>query len=170
MALADVSRLDAGRGERVPALAEVLERFPATALLVEIKEPAAGPAALAVLREHRALDRVLVGAFRRAALAAFRGTEFARAPVRREVAWFWAASRLGLSLGAGDCRAFSVSQYSGRLRVVDRRFLAAARRRGLPVHVWTVDDEATALRLRALGVNGIITNQPGRMRRALAAG
>ena len=162
--LADVRRVDAGRGERVPTLAEVLETFPTTPLLVEIKEPEAGPAALAVLREHRAADRVLVGAFQRAALAAFRGTEFARSPARPEVALFWAGSRLGVSVGRGSCRAFSVSEYSGRLRVVDRRFLAAARRAGLPVHVWTVDDPVTAGRLRALGVCGIITNYPERIR------
>jgi len=48
--------------------------------------------------------------------------------------------------------------------VVDRRFLAAARRVGAPVHVWTVDDPLHAARLRGLGVCGIITNYPERMR------
>lgn len=165
--LADVRRVDAGRGERVPTLAEVLDRFAATPLLVEIKEPGAARATLAVLREHRAAGRVLVGAFQRAALAPFRGTEFARSPVRVEVALFWAGSRLGLGLGSRSCRAFSVPEYSGRLRVVDRRFLAGARRAGLPVHVWTVDDPWEAARLRALGVCGIVTNYPERMRARL---
>jgi len=163
----EVRRVDAGRGERIPTLAEVLAGFPTTPLLVEIKEPEAGPAALDVLRRHRAADRVLLGAFQRAALTPFRGTEFARSPVRPEVALFWAGSRLGWRVGIGSCRAFSVPEYSGRLRVVDPRFLGAARRAGLPVHVWTVDDPATAGRLRALGVCGIITNYPGRMKTAI---
>ena len=160
----EVRRVDAGRGERIPTLAEVLAGFPTTPLLVEIKEPEAGPAALDVLRRHRAADRVLLGAFQRAALTPFRGTEFARSPVRPEVALFWAGSRLGWRVGIGSCRAFSVPEYSGRLRVVDPRFLGAARRAGLPVHVWTVDDPSQATRLRALGVCGIITNYPERMR------
>jgi len=53
----EVRRVDAGRGERIPTLAEVLAGFPTTPLLVEIKEPEAGPAALDVLRRHRAADR-----------------------------------------------------------------------------------------------------------------
>ena len=162
--LTDVRRADAGGGERVPTLAEVLRRFPATPLLVEIKETGAARATLAVLRDHRAERRVLVGAFQWAALAPFRGSEFARAPVRVEVALFWAGSRLGLSWGSRWCRALSVPEHSGRLRVVDRRFLTAARRARVPVHVWTVDDPSQATRLRALGVCGIITNYPERMR------
>lgn len=166
--LTEIRRADAGRGERIPTLAEVLDAFPATPLLVEIKEAAAAPGALAVLRKHRAAARVLLGAFQRAALAPFRGTEFARSPVRLEVALFWVGSRLGLGVGGGSCRAFSVPEYSGRLRVVDGRFVSAAGRAGLPVHVWTVDDPAAAGRLRALGVCGVITNYPERMRAAAA--
>ncbi len=164
LSLTEVRHADAGRGERIPTLAEVLDRFPATPLLVEIKEAGAARATMAVLRAQRAERRVLVGAFRRAALSPFFGTEFARSPVRVEVAVVWAGSRLGLSLGVGSYRAVSVPEHSGRLRVVDRRFLAATRRAGIPVHVWTVDDPAQATRLRALGVCGIITNFPERMR------
>lgn len=164
LALSAVRRADAGAGERIPALAEVLRRFPTTPLLVEVKEAGAARATLAVLREHGAERRVLVGAFRRAELRPFLGTEFARLPVRVEVALFWAASRLGFH-HSGPYRAFSVPERSGRLQVVDRAFVQAARRAGLPVHVWTVDDPSQAARLRALGVCGIITNYPERMRR-----
>jgi len=52
------------------------------------------------------------------------------------------------------------------LRVPHRRFVAAARRLGCPVHVWTVDNPATARRLWRLGVSGIITNAPREIRAA----
>lgn len=45
--------------------------------------------------------------------------------------------------------------------LVDAALLAWARRRGLRVNVWTVDDPAEAARLVRLGVNGLITNRPG---------
>lgn len=165
LSLTEVRRADAGTGERVPTLAEVLDGFPTAPLLVEIKERRAARATLALLREHHAERRVLVGAFHRGELAPFFHTEFARSPVRAEVAWFWAGSRVGLTPGGVGYRAFSVPEYSGRLRVVDDVFVAAARRRRLPVHVWTVDDADRAARLRALGVCGIITGFPERMRR-----
>lgn len=162
LTLAEVRRVVAGAGERVPTLAEVLECFPVTPLIVEIKEARAAQATLGVLRAQRAQDRVLLGAFDLAALRPFAGTEFFRAAARVEVAWCWAWSRAGVAWG-GAYRAFTVPERSGALRVVDGAFVAAARRRGRPVHVWTVDDGAEATRLRALGVSGIITNYPARM-------
>jgi glycerophosphoryl diester phosphodiesterase len=44
---------------------------------------------------------------------------------------------------------------------VDDAFIAAARRRGLGVNVWTMDEgAATVQRLMALGVDGLITGRP----------
>lgn len=42
-------------------------------------------------------------------------------------------------------------------------------RRGWSVAVWTVDDVTEARRLRAMGVNDVITNRPGALRRELGA-
>jgi len=50
---------------------------------------------------------------------------------------------------------------------VDAELVAAAHGAGLAVHVWTVDDPARAAALAAMGVDGIITNVPGALRRAL---
>jgi glycerophosphoryl diester phosphodiesterase len=167
LTLDEVRRAVAGagewEGERIPTLAEVLETFPATPLIVELKERAAALPTRAVLRHHQAQGRVLVGAFQRASLAPFRGTEFAVAAARIQVAWFWSWARAGLAR-RGKYLAFTVPEYSGRLRVVDAPFLGAARRLRLPVHVWTVDDPLAAARLRAAGVCGIMTNYPERMR------
>lgn len=160
-----LGELNAGHGEPVPLLADVLARYPDHPLIVEIKETRAAEPALAVL--HGSRDRVLVGSFMHEALAPFRRAGFAVAASRRQAATFWAVARTGLAAPRGALAAFTVPEYHGRLRVVDRRFVRAARRRGLPVHVWTVDEPGDARRLWVLGVSGIITNFPGRMRDAL---
>lgn len=161
--LAQLRQLDAGRGERIPTLAEVLGRYPTTPVVVELKDPAAGPAVARALDAAGAVGRALVGAFDHAALGAFREAPFVRAASRRETAVFWAASRLGLAV-PGGYRAFTIPERHRGLPVADAALVHAARRRGKPVHVWTVDDPADARRLRALGVAGIITNFPARMR------
>jgi glycerophosphoryl diester phosphodiesterase len=44
--------------------------------------------------------------------------------------------------------------------VISRRVVEHCHARGVPVIAWTVDDPARARRLRALGVDGIVTNDP----------
>jgi glycerophosphoryl diester phosphodiesterase len=49
------------------------------------------------------------------------------------------------------------------LAMVNEAYLARAQKLGMPVRVWTVDDEADMRRLIALGVDAIITNVPDRL-------
>lgn len=49
---AEISQADAGKGERIPRLGEVLDAFPDTRMQVEIKALAAVPGVLAALRER----------------------------------------------------------------------------------------------------------------------
>ncbi|MFO7767894.1 MAG: glycerophosphodiester phosphodiesterase family protein [bacterium] len=50
---------------------------------------------------------------------------------------------------------------------VDRDLVLTAHDAGLDVHVWTVNEPDHALHLAGLGVEGIITDYPGRIRTAL---
>jgi glycerophosphoryl diester phosphodiesterase len=51
--------------------------------------------------------------------------------------------------------------------LVDKAYMAWARRKRLPVNTWTVDDPTEARRLAQLGVNAIITNKPDVIREAV---
>jgi glycerophosphoryl diester phosphodiesterase len=56
-----------------------------------------------------------------------------------------------------------------RLRIADRRLVNAAHRRGLAVHVWTLnDDEAMRASLR-FGADGIFTDCPSVLTATLKA-
>jgi glycerophosphoryl diester phosphodiesterase len=164
---ADLRRLDAGRGERIPSLSEVLEQFPQVPIILEVKEARATQAIKTELVRHDARTRVLVGGFEHAAIAPF-GDGWSRSASRREVASFWAGAKAGLPwwvrVKKSAYVAFTVPECHGRWRVVDARFTRRASVAGKPVHVWTVDDVSDGRRLRGIGVNGIITNFPARFR------
>jgi glycerophosphoryl diester phosphodiesterase len=50
---------------------------------------------------------------------------------------------------------------------LDLSFMAELRQRGKEVYVWTVDLARSAVHYRALGVDGIMTNRPGWLRKKL---
>ena len=51
--------------------------------------------------------------------------------------------------------------------MVNERFIRNAHRRGVPVHVWTIDDPDEMHRLLDLGVDGIMTDRPEILRDVL---
>jgi glycerophosphoryl diester phosphodiesterase len=170
LSLVEIRRLYAGAGELVPTLEEVLTRFGQTPLLIEIKNPRVGPAVVELIQRHGAEARVLLGSFHLAALRPARKAGLATAPSRIEVGAAWAASRLWLPGWPGAYRAFSVPEKDGMMRVVDARFLRLAARLRKPVHVWTVNDPGDAARLWNLGVCGIVTDYPRRMKEGSIVG
>ena len=178
MTYAQVAALDAGyhfkdrrgriffrdRGLRVPTLKEVLQAFPRCGFNIEIKqrEP--------TMIEHvlRLLDRlkpenVLLTA----------GDD----EVMRSLEAASPAYALGMSHGM--CRAFVIGAHRGRvpdgyrgralqippryglLPIVTKRLVDAAHAAGIEVHVWTINDAAKARKLVGLGVDGIMSDDPG---------
>jgi glycerophosphoryl diester phosphodiesterase len=154
-----------GHGVVIPTLDEVLDAFPATPLIVELKVPEAQAAVREALLRHGATARCVVSAIPHAALAAFHRPPFLRGASRRDILRLWLGSKVGLASAARDCRCFSVPVRHDDLLVTTDGFLAAARRLGRPVHVWTVDDPAEAAALWARGVSGILTNNPAALPR-----
>jgi glycerophosphoryl diester phosphodiesterase len=57
----------------------------------------------------------------------------------------------------------------GRVGIVTARFVRAAHRARLPVHVWTINDEATMHQVLDLGVDGVMTDQLALLRDVMAA-
>ena len=166
MTLDRLRSLDAGHGERVPTLEEVLERYPDLPLIVEIKVAQAALGVGSLLDRLGARHRVLCGAFAHASLKPLRGRGVHLTSSRRETAYFWVASRFGIAVSGAGYEAFTVPERDGAVTVVDPRFVKAARRAGKPVHVWTVNTADDARRLRRIGASGIITNFPDRIVRS----
>ena len=159
MTLDRIRALDAGGGERIPTLAEVLELTTGRVLLVtEIKRPGIEERVAAVVRESDALADVMFWSFFPQALESMRRVEprlpgglligpetLPRWPEMREL-----AIRLGLQAVSVFC--FGISEEIAR----------DCRRSGLALYAWTADAEAEVARLIALGLDGICTNYPDR--------
>ena len=153
--------LSAGRGVRIPTLGEVLWTFPRMPMLIEIKEPEVQSAVLRVLVTESATERCVVASERGEALDLVRESPVAHAASGDEIAALYRSSLLRLPLPRATYRLLSVPPRHRMLPVPTARFIAAARRLGCPVHVWTVNDAATASALWARGVAGIVTDYPG---------
>ncbi|MEO8451776.1 MAG: glycerophosphodiester phosphodiesterase family protein [Gemmatimonadota bacterium] len=153
-----------GRGIGIPTLAEVLERYPSTPLLIELKVAAAAQPVANLIRQTDAFERCLVASFLDGALPIFRQPPFLAGASRHGIVQLWLRSVLGVPVAVDWFAAYAVpARYKDWVPVPTRRFIAEARKRGSPVHVWTVDEPDLAARLWEHGAAGIISNFPGRM-------
>jgi glycerophosphoryl diester phosphodiesterase len=169
--LADLQKLDAGawfdpkfKGTRLPTLAESLNLIQAGSVtLIERKK---GDAATCVklLREKKLAQQVVVQSFDwkyvrechdlepTLVLAALGGGKDAITDARLD-----AAAATGARVIAWDHNKLTKSE------------IAAIHARGLKAWAYTVDDSNRAKELIAAGIDGIITNTPGRMMKVLKA-
>jgi glycerophosphoryl diester phosphodiesterase len=149
-----------GQGVRIPTLAEVLWAFPAMPVLIEVKEPDVQHAVHRVLVDEGACERCVVASEDDAALTLFRDGPVPCGASARDIGELYRAVLFRRRLPRPRYQLLSVPIRHRGLPVPTRGFVAAARRLGCPVHVWTVNDPATARRLWARGVAGVVTNEP----------
>lgn len=175
----EISRLRNAAGERMPTLAEVLEAHPDAWFNIDAKCDEVVDPLLDVLASHRAFGRVMLASFEVSRLERIRTSGFeglstsvgtaevvrllaAAKTVSNPASWWVPGPRRGV-------RAVQVPETWGPVRIVDRRFVAAAHTRGLGVHVWTVNDPSQMMRLVDLGVDGIVTDRPTMLKELLEA-
>ena len=154
--------------EPIPRLADLLEAWPDARLNIDCKSDRVADPLADELRRTGVLDRVCVGAFSDRRLLR----------LRRRLGPSLCTSAGPLELGL--LRFIGVTSWRGRWRprcpsggAASRSSTSAscarAHRRGIEVHVWTIDDAAEMGRLLDLGVDGIMTDRPGVLRDVLAA-
>jgi glycerophosphoryl diester phosphodiesterase len=152
--------LDAGEGERIPTLEEVLDAIAARAgINIEIKGPNAAPAVVNAIRDRVAsgwgIDRFLVSSFDYREIGLVRDLD-------QNV-------RIGVLLD-GICNAYptiaeTVDAYSVHQNIdyIDDRFVRDAHDRGLRVLVYTVNRPEQIRAMASMGVDGVFTDYPDRV-------
>ncbi len=165
---------------------EVLEAFPGVPLTVEVKARRAAEPAVALLGGETRERAVIVTSFSavtvRAVLRASRGKPVDTAPAWPTILLYWLLSRAGVSVPVGRRHvalqvalrldAVAVVKHVPLLRkltLCDPRFVHAAEKRGLAVHVWTLDEEPDMDQALRAEAHGIMTDRPSELMRVLRA-
>lgn len=155
----------------IPLLEELLTTWPSLRINIDAKHDTVVDPLVGLLKRLHVLDRVCIGSFSDRRLERVRsllGPEVCTSMGPKAVAKVRAMSfGVGRSIPVGDC--LQVPTHSGRVRLVDPRFIRVAHEHGLPVHLWTIDDDEEMHRLLDLGVDGIMTDRPAALRAVLEA-
>lgn len=153
-----------GRGHTIPTLSEVLERYPEMPLLIEVKEPRAVAPTLEAIRGHGAAKRVVLASADHGCVAPVRdGGEFLTGASSTDTVRLLRQIVLGRDLEALPYECLSIPRWYRGLPLPVRRIAQVARKAGVATHVWTVDAPSLARALWDGGVNGVVTNDPGRI-------
>lgn len=172
MSWSAVAKAKIGGREPVCRLTDLLEELPDALINIDVKANSAVQPLADVLRRTKAFGRVCLASFSDARLQRMRricGPELLTSMGPRAAATLWAFGRLHAprSWSSVRGRLAQVPPRQGALTVVDGRLIAAAHRRGIEVHVWTIDEPAQMTELLDLGVDGLVTDRPDLLRDVL---
>ncbi len=181
MSYNDLRRLDAGfrfttpngakpflgRGCTVPRLEEVLRTFAHLGFNIEIKQanPSVVPAVLRLLERFAPRAVVLAAGdpqVMQQIEAASPGCALGLSTSQiKQVMW---AATTGWSVPAAlHGRALQIPPRWRGIPVATRRVLACARRCGMAVHVWTINEPRAAARLLTYDIDGLMSDDPARL-------
>jgi glycerophosphoryl diester phosphodiesterase len=167
-----------GQGITIPTLDDVLERFPHILLDIELKgdAPETAPIFLALLKRFDRMDdgSIICSSFSHKLLRAVRklAPQLATSYSQREnIAWV-VLTKLHLRTlrpRRAPARVLQLPFKRNRMTIVTPQLVKLAHALDLEVHVWTVNDESDMRRLLAMGVDGIFSDYPERLRRIVDA-
>jgi len=156
----EIATLRINGTHEIPRLADVFEAFPTALFNLDAKVGAAAEPLGQLIQQMNRQDQVCIGAFRdRRINAVLRvlGPQTCHGLGLGLGAAFYLSARIGLPLRfRAQCVQLPM-HYHG-IDLVTPQTIAHARRLGLKLHVWTVNDAPTMRHLIALGVDGIMTD------------
>lgn len=159
-----------GRGLRIPTLQEAFEALPEARFNLELKDerPDLVDACVSLVAELERADRTLLTAAQDATMKLLReAIATRRLPVAvgactGEVVAFVRAALDGSDPPPGPMALQIPDAFAGR-PLVTSDLIEVAHRHHVHVHVWTINEPGEMRRLLDLGVDGIVTDFPGRL-------
>jgi len=178
--LTELRKLDAGYGYRnpegdfpfrnqgicIPTLAETLEALPAMRFNLDLKGTSLKLAErfIDTIYAFDAQHRVLGASFHHRQVSRIRRlgpdivTSFSEAEARRLLISRW-CGLLSLSFPFAG-KILQVPEYAGKIHVVTPGLIGKLHENKVKVQVWTINEEEDMKRLLAMGVDGIISDDP----------
>jgi len=156
-------------GEAISTMEALLDAFPDARFNIDPKMDAAVAPLAEALRRTNAWDRVNIAAFSDRRLLQIRRAAGRPVCTSMGPAAIGRLRLAGYGVPVGPFAAACVQvplTWKGRT-LVDARFVQAAARRAIPVHVWTIDEPAEIHRLLDLGAGGIMTDRPSVLKNVL---
>jgi glycerophosphoryl diester phosphodiesterase len=164
--LEELQTLDAGQGQFVPTLCQVLQRVQGQCLMnIEVK----GVQDVSLVKEsiNKAIshlnfkpEQFIVSSFNHHLLMAFKNI----APTIK-IGALTACNPLDHARFAEELQAYSVN---ADVSFIDQAFVNDAHKRGLKMFAYTVDEPEDLLRMRAWGVDAVFSNGPAKAKNLLA--
>ncbi|WP_235498622.1 glycerophosphodiester phosphodiesterase family protein [Arthrobacter sp. Leaf234] len=148
----------------IPALEEVLARWPQLRLNIDVKSDDCIRPLAELVDRLDAHDRILVASFsdrrrRRVLRLLARPTASSAGMLVNVLVKLLAPVGLvGMVARRAGVQALQVPETYRGIRVVTRRFVAACHAAGLQVHVWTINGREDMDRLLDLGVDGLVSD------------
>lgn len=167
---AEIRSVRLSGGEPLATIAELLAAFPRTRFNIDVKTESVIEPTLHAVREAGAVERVLIASFDYGRLSRVRrempDVVTSATPVET-LALRLLPRLLGWFAARGGAVCLQVPEYRHGFKVLTPGLIAAAHRRGMQVHVWTVDEADDVNRLLDAGVDGLITDRPDVVREVL---
>lgn len=153
-----------GRGARISTFDEIIDALPRSLpCIVELKTPAATEPVRQAIRRHGLAPRIIVAGFDAQAIRPLRGAGFALGASTPDVLALLPAALLRWRATPRHVQALCIPQRWHGLPVPIAALARALRGSGATIHVWTVNEASAAQALWAVGVQGIISDDPGAM-------
>ena len=153
MTLKELKKLDAGLGEQIPALEEVIQLVREKAqLVVEIKVPGTEERVLQEIKANRLENEALITSFYH--------------PVIRRVKELNPNVQAGVIIASRPVKPMQLAIDANanalfpKYTFVDQQMVLVAHKNNLAVYPWTMDTLSEINPLMEMGVDGIVTNKP----------
>lgn len=163
-----------GKGFQIPTLDEVLEKFPDSRMIIEIKPNSidAAVATFEVIAKYQRLNKTLIGSEHSPIVKyiKFKNPDMFITAGKDEILRSVMLENMSLErLDSMNADAYCIPEKHDGIKVLSPGLLAELKRRGKKTYIWTVNSTDDMARLIQFGVDGIITDRPKELLELLRA-